>query len=71
MKAEAQFLRAFYYFNLVRYFDNIPVTTTQTQSDQDLPSNENGKRVALDLIQSDLTMAKDILPERYIMKQNC
>ena len=65
VKAEAQFLRAFYYFNLVRYFDNIPVTTTQTQSDQDLPSNENGKRVALDLIQSDLTMAKDILPESY------
>ncbi|MUH36242.1 RagB/SusD family nutrient uptake outer membrane protein [Zobellia amurskyensis] len=65
VKAEAQFLRAFYYFNLVRYFDNIPVTTTRTESDQDLPSNENGKKVALDLIQSDLTMAANILPESH------
>jgi hypothetical protein len=65
VKAEAQFLRAFYYFNLVRYFDNIPVTTTQTQSDQDLPSNENGMRLALDLIQSDLMSAMSVLPESY------
>ena len=65
VKAEAQFLRAFYYFNLVRYFDNIPVTTTKTASDKDLPSNENGKRVALDLIQSDLQMAANILPEAH------
>lgn len=65
VKAEALFLRAFYYYNLVRYFDNIPVTTTRTESDQDLPSNENGEQVALDLIISDLTMASAILPESY------
>ncbi|MDC6405029.1 MULTISPECIES: RagB/SusD family nutrient uptake outer membrane protein [Maribacter] len=65
VKAEAQFLRAFYYYNLVRYFDNIPVTTTKTESDQDLPSNENGKRLALDLIQADLSAAMNILPESY------
>lgn len=65
IKAEAQFLRAFYYFNLVRYFDNIPVTTSKTSNDKDLPSNENGKRLALDLIQSDLTMAANVLPESY------
>ncbi|MFS4416939.1 RagB/SusD family nutrient uptake outer membrane protein [Maribacter sp. 2307ULW6-5] len=65
VKAEAMFLRAFYYFNLVRYFDDIPVTTTRTESDQDLPSNENGKQIALDLIISDLTMAASVLPESY------
>ncbi|PKA97410.1 putative outer membrane starch-binding protein [Flavobacteriaceae bacterium MAR_2009_75] len=65
VKAEAMFLRAFYYYNLVRYFDDIPVTTKKTESDQDLPSNENGKRVALDLIQSDLNMAANILPESH------
>lgn len=65
VKAEAMFLRAFYYYNLVRYFDNIPVTTEKTESDQDLPSNENGKRLALDLIQDDLNMAANILPEEY------
>ena len=65
VKGEAMFLRAFYYFNLVRYFDNIPVTTTKTISDEDLPSNENGKRVALDLIESDLIAAAAVLPESY------
>ena len=65
VKAEAMFLRAFYYYNLVRYFDNIPVTTQKTESDKDLPSNENGKRLALDLIEDDLTMAAAILPESY------
>lgn len=65
IKAEAMFLRAFYYFNLVRYFDDIPVTTTRTENDQDLPSNENGKQIALDLIISDLTMAAAVLPESY------
>lgn len=65
VKAEAMFLRAFYYFNLVRYFDNIPVTTKKTVDVSDLPSNENGKRNALDLIESDLMAAADVLPDSY------
>jgi hypothetical protein len=65
VKAEAMFLRAFYYFNLVRYFDDIPVTTARTENDQDLPSNENGKQIALDLIVTDLTMAAAVLPDSY------
>ncbi|MEM6842022.1 MAG: RagB/SusD family nutrient uptake outer membrane protein [Bacteroidota bacterium] len=65
VKAEAMFLRAFYYYNLVRYFDDVPVTTQKTESDQDLPSNENGKRVALDLMEGDLAAVADILPDAY------
>ena len=65
VRGEALFLRAFYYYNLVRYFDNIPVTTDPTTSDEDLPSNENGKRKALDLIQSDLKLASSLLPENH------
>lgn len=65
IKAEAMFLRAFYYYNLVRYFDDIPVTTERTVSDKDLPSNENGKRNALDLIEGDLIAAANVLPESY------
>ena len=65
VKAEAMFLRAFYYFHLVRYFDNIPVTAEKTISDQDLLSNENGFRNALDLIESDLVAAAGVLPEEY------
>lgn len=65
VKAEALFLRAFYYYNLVRYFDDVPVTTQRTVSDNDLPSNENGKRIALDLIEADLSAVADVLPESY------
>ncbi|WPP49211.1 RagB/SusD family nutrient uptake outer membrane protein [Catalinimonas niigatensis] len=65
VKAEAMFLRAFYYYNLVRYFDDVPFTTQRTESDQDLPSNENGKRNALDLIEGDLNAITDVLPEAY------
>lgn len=65
VKAEAQVLRAFYYYNLVRYFDDIPVTATRTVNDQDLPSNENGKRVALDLVEADLLAASNVLPDSY------
>ncbi len=28
--AEARFLRSFYYFNLIRYFDDVPFTTNRT-----------------------------------------
>lgn len=65
IKGEALFLRAFYYFNLVRYFDNIPVMDSQTLSDEVLPSNEDGENRALNLIQSDLNMAASLLPASY------
>lgn len=65
IKGEALFLRAFYYFNLVRYFDNIPVTDTQTLSDEELPSNEDGWNRALNLIEADLVLAATLLPDAY------
>ncbi len=65
VKAEAIFLRAFYYFNLIRYFDDVPVTTQKTKSDKDLPSNENGKRLVLDLIEGDLNTVAGVLPDAY------
>jgi len=65
VKAEAIFLRAFYYYNLVRYFDDVPFTVKRTESDKDLPSNENGKRKVLDLIESDLTTVANTLPGSY------
>lgn len=65
VKAEAIFLRAFYYYNLIRYFDDVPFTTKRTESDKDLPSNENGKRKVLDLIENDLSEITNILPANY------
>lgn len=65
VKAEAIFLRAFYYYNLIRYFDNVPFTVKRTVSDKELPSNENGKRLVLDLLEADLAVIADILPGSY------
>lgn len=65
VKAEAIFLRAFYYYNLIRYFDDVPFTIKMTVSDTDLPSNENGKRQVLDLLEADLAVIADVLPPSY------
>ena len=65
LKAEALFLRAFYYYNLVRYFDDVPFTTKKTLSDKDLPSSVDGKRKVLDLIEADLSAVADVLPDSY------
>ena len=65
LKAEALFLRAFYYYNLIRYFDDVPFTTQKTESDEDLPSSEDGKRKVLDLMEGDLNAIVDVLPETY------
>ncbi|MEX2564867.1 MAG: RagB/SusD family nutrient uptake outer membrane protein [Cyclobacteriaceae bacterium] len=65
VKAEAMFLRAFYYFNLIRYFDDVPYTDKMTVNDEDFPSNQDGKRNVLDLMERDLTFAAEVLPEIY------
>ncbi|GFR80789.1 TonB-linked outer membrane protein, SusC/RagA family [Elysia marginata] len=64
-KAEAKFLRAFFYFSLVRYFDDIPVKDKPTKTEKDFVSNEGGKRKALDLIEEDLETISNILPKEY------
>ncbi len=65
IKGEALFLRAFYYYELVRYFDNPPLKTTSTQSYNDLPSNSGGMRAVLDQIYKDCNAATALLPTTY------
>ena len=65
LKAEAQFLRAYYYFSLARYFDNVPLKTTATKSYNDLPSNEGGMRAVIDQIYADCEAAAAVLPATY------
>ncbi|MBC7408328.1 MAG: RagB/SusD family nutrient uptake outer membrane protein [Arcicella sp.] len=65
IKAEAQFLRGFYYYELVRYFDNPPLKITSTQSYSDLPSNDGGKQKVLEQIYADCSAAASILPASY------
>ncbi len=63
--AEAHFLRAFYYYELLIYYDNVPVKTTSTKSLSDLPSNSGGKRAVIDQIYADAKLAADKLPATH------
>ncbi len=62
--AEAKFLRSFYYFNLIRYFDDVPFKTDRT-IELEFASNENGKRNVLDMMFEDLQSAANVLPGEY------
>jgi hypothetical protein len=65
LKAEAQFLRGFYYLELVKYFDNVPLATASTKSYKDLPTNAGGKAKVLELIYEDATASAAVLPASY------
>lgn len=70
LKAEAHFLRAFYYYELLIYYDNVPVKTKSTKSITDLPSNSGGKRAVIDQIYADCKIAADKLPDSYVGADN-
>ena len=65
LKGEAQFLRAFYYYGLLSYFDNPPLTVKSTKGISELPSNQGGKRAVIDQIYADAKAAAAILPVSY------
>jgi len=56
--AEAKFLRAFYYYQLFVFFENIPVLDKPTTELGSYQSNEGGKQKALDLMVADLKAAE-------------
>lgn len=62
---EAKFLRANYYFILVRYFGDIPlITTPQSPKDSNYYPSRVDKKLVYDLIIKDLKDAIDLLPKR-------
>lgn len=61
---EAYFLRAHYYFILVRYFGDVPLITTPQSSDDDLNQPRVDKALVYQQIISDLEMAADLLPNK-------
>lgn len=63
-KGEAHFLRAYYYFTLMRIWDHIPLITTSEQKDYNA-SNENTDDAVRALIIEDLKIAEQALPESY------
>lgn len=62
-RAEAQFLRAYYYFDLVRLFKNIPLITTLLTPDQYYNVKQADPAEVFAQIELDLTQAIPHLPE--------
>jgi hypothetical protein len=64
-EAEAKFLRAFYYFDLVRYFGKVPLYDHAVTTDEALSISRNDVSDVYNLIISDLKFAADNLPDTY------
>ncbi len=62
---EVKFLRALNYFDLVRNFGGVPITTTSTSSFNNLFSTRNTSEEVYELIIEDLEEAEDLLPLSY------
>ena len=61
---EAYFLRAHYYFILVRYFGDVPLVTEPSDVDSDLLPARTSKDLVYDQIISDLQNAINMLPPK-------
>lgn len=65
LEGETRFLRAFYYFDLVRWFGKIPLIDKVTSANEALSIPRSDVSKVYELIQSDLQFAIDNLPETY------
>ena len=61
--AESKFLRAYFYFNLVRWFGDLPLVTKQLTQDEFKQSRAKTADVYAQII-TDLKAAIDVLPEK-------
>jgi starch-binding outer membrane protein, SusD/RagB family len=67
---EAHFLRAHYYFILVRFFGDVPLITEPQVPGDDLRPARTDKSLVYDLIIDDLITAKDLLPTKSSYSSN-
>ncbi len=65
IEGEGRFLRAFYYFNLVRLFGEVPLITTETSSLQGLDVKRNSVSSVYEQIIKDLEFSEQNLPLSY------
>lgn len=65
LEGEARFLRAFYYFDLVRYFGKVPLIDKPVLSSDALNMGRSPVSEVYDLIISDLQFAGENLPNSY------
>jgi starch-binding outer membrane protein, SusD/RagB family len=63
--AEARFLRALHYFNLVRWYGGVPIVTKETSSLDGLEIEKATVDDVYKLIIEDLTAAEAVLPSKY------
>ncbi|RRA98134.1 RagB/SusD family nutrient uptake outer membrane protein [Larkinella rosea] len=63
--AEAKFLRALHYFNLVRYYGDVPLVTAETASLDGLEIARSPVADVYALIEADLKEAESVLPKSY------
>lgn len=63
--AEATFLRAFHYFNLVRLYGAVPLVTKETISLENLQVERAPVEQVYALIEADLKAAETVLPAKY------
>lgn len=64
-EAEAKFIRAYAYFNLVRIFGNVPVIDKVMTADELAQVKQSAPADVYDFIEQDLTAAIAVLPESY------
>lgn len=65
LMAEARFLRAFYYFHLVKMFNNVPLVLTPSVSDGDYFQPQASPADVWNQIGADLQLAQAALPRSY------
>lgn len=61
--AEAKFLRALFYFHLVRWFENVPLVTSPLVNPNDYNQPQATPQATFDQIAKDLTEAMQVLPK--------
>ncbi len=62
VQAEAQYLRAWYYFHLVNIFGSVPLKTEPALTADDLHVPVSGVEQVYDQIETDLSQAAEVLP---------
>lgn len=63
--AEAQFLRALFYFNLVRFYGDVPLVTDDTRTLGELNVSRTSQAQVYEQVVSDLMQAAEVLPANY------
>lgn len=61
--AEAKFLRAYFYFDLVRFFENVPLITQTLSNPEDYSQPQASPQAVYDQIATDLMDAYNVLPD--------